>query len=86
MYLPYLDLGKPVHGGSSPPGGPPDKLPDGIVNYYVEHRHGLYTDPMLKTDIRLTDKKLFEIKDNTKIDGSFQSEDYFYAVLYLASC
>ena len=73
-----LDLGKPVHGGSSPPGGPPDKLPDGIENYYVEHRHGLYTNPMLKTDIRLTDKKLFEVKDNTKIDGVFQSEDYFY--------
>lgn len=73
-----LDLGKPVTGGSSPPGGPPEVLPDGIENYYNEYRHALFTDSRLGCDIRLTDKKLFDIPDNTKIDGLFQSEDYFY--------
>lgn len=79
-----LDLGSPVVGGSSPPGGPPIELPNGIQNYYVEHSHGLengrnmYGNPSLGVDIRLTDKNLFKIKDNTKIDGLFQSEDYFY--------
>lgn len=78
VYFMNLDLGNEVIGGSSPPGGPPDSLPDGIVNYYREYRHGLHTDPYLQTDIRLTDKNLFKISDNTKIDGSFQSEEYFY--------
>jgi len=78
LYFMDLDLGKEVFGGSSPPGGPPTKLPDGIDNYYVEHRHGLHTDSRLRTDIRLTDKNLFDVLDNTKIDGIFQSEDYFY--------
>lgn len=73
-----LDLGNPVIGGSSPPGGPPTELPKGIDNYYVEYRHGLHTDSRLNCDIRLTDKNLFNISDNTKIDGIFQSEDYFY--------
>lgn len=78
LYFMDLDLGKEVSGGSSPPGGPPTKLPDGIENYYVEYRHGLHTDSRLRTDIRLTDKNLFDVPDNTKIDGIFQSEDYFY--------
>ena len=78
LYFMDLDLGKDVVGGSSPPGGPPTKLPDGIENYYVEYRHGLHTDSRLRTDIRLTDKNLFDVPDNTKIDGIFQSEDYFY--------
>lgn len=73
-----LDLGLPVIGGSSHPGGPPIKLPEGIENYYQEYRHGLHTDSRLNCDIRLTDKNLFEVDDNTKIDGIFQSEDYFY--------
>ena len=78
VYFMDLDLGKEIIGGYSPPGGPPDSLPDGIINYYREYRHGLHTDPYLQTDIRLTDKNLFKIADNTKIDGSFQSEEYFY--------
>lgn len=78
VYFMNLDLGKEVVGGSSPPGGPPHSLPDGITNYYREYRHGLHTDSRLNCDIRLTDKKLFDVPDNTKIDGIFQSEDYFY--------
>ena len=83
LYFMNLDLGKDVIGGYSPPGRPPDSLPEEIENYYVEYRHGLHTDVRLKTDIRLTDKNLFKISDNTKIDGIFQSEDYFYDKLDL---
>ena len=77
LYFIDLDLGIEPKGGESPPGGPPVKLPDGIKNYYVEHRHGAHTDSFLHTDIRLTDQELFNLKDNTKIDGNLQSEDYF---------
>ena len=78
FYFMNLDYGKKVVGGSSPPGGPPLQLPEGIEHYYSEYRHGIHNDERLKVDIRLTDKNLFKIKDNTKIDGLFQSEDYFY--------
>ena len=78
-----LDLGCEVIGGSSPPGGPPTELPESIKHHYFEYRHGNHTDLRLKTDIRLTDKNLFLISDNTKIDGLFQSEDYFYDKLDL---
>ena len=78
FYFMDLDFGKDVVGGSSPAGGPPTSLPEGIENYYREYRHGLHTDSKLATDIRLTDKNLFKISDNTKIDGIFQSEEYFY--------
>ena len=77
FYFMNLDFGKEVTGGYSPPGGPPESLPDGVSNYYREYRHGLHTDSYLRTDIRLTDKNLFKISDNTKIDGVFQSEEYF---------
>lgn len=77
LYFMDLDLGKEVVGGSSPAGGPPSSLPDGIENYYREYRHAEDTDKNLRTDIRLTDKGLFNLKPNTKIDGNFQSEDYF---------
>jgi len=78
FYFLNLDYGKQVIGGSSPAGGPPTSLPDGIIHYYREYRHGFHTDSQLRTDIRLTDKNIFKLKDNTKIDGSLQSEDYFY--------
>lgn len=77
LYFIDLDLGIEPKGGESPPGGPPVKLPDGVKNYYVEHRHGAHTDSFLHTDIRLTDQGLFNLNDNTKIDGNLQSEDYF---------
>ena len=52
------------------------EVPDNLVRY-DEYRHGLHTDVHLKTDIRLTDKKLLSIPDNTVIYGVMQSEEYF---------
>jgi hypothetical protein len=71
--LDFMDLnfGLPVTGGSGPEGGPPTKLPDGIEYYFrerdIRHPNG--------SDIRLDDPKLEEIKDKTKLDGVFQSEN-----------
>ena len=73
-----VDMGKKVIGGESPEGGPPTSLPEGITHYYREHIHAYDMSVRLGTNLQLTDRKLFEIKDNTKIDGIFQSEDYFY--------
>jgi len=70
-----LDMGCEVIGGYGPEGGPPIELPNEIVNYYVEKN--LY-HPIFKCDIREYDKNLIDIKDNTKIDGVMQSENYFY--------
>ncbi len=47
------------------------------LSRYDEYRHALWTDSQLKTDIRLTDKKLLSISDNTTIYGNLQSEEYF---------
>jgi len=52
------------------------EIPEGLVRY-DEYRHALWTDAQLRTDIRLTDKKLLSIEDNTMIYGNLQSEDYF---------
>jgi hypothetical protein len=66
-----LDFGLPVNGGSGPEGGPPHTLPDGIQYYFrerdVRHPNGSY--------IRNDDPELENIKDATKLDGLFQSED-----------
>ena len=35
-FMENFDFGKEVVGGSGPEGGPPDSLPEGIVNYYKE--------------------------------------------------
>lgn len=74
---PYM--GNEVVGGSGPEGGPPDFLPDGIDNYYHEYVHGKnhYLCDNTRT-FQLTDKNLFRIRDNTKIEGVLQSEEYFY--------
>lgn len=72
-----VDMGTSVLGGNGPEGGPPSSLPNNITNYYREYRHAMWTDPELRTDLRLTDKNLFAIQDNTKVDGLLQSEDYF---------
>jgi hypothetical protein len=69
-----LDFGKEVIGGSGPEGGPPTQLPDGIVNYYYEKQ---LNDSRFNCNITETDDYLFNIPDNTKIDGILQSEDYF---------
>jgi len=62
FYFMNLDYGKEV--------------PDNLTRY-DEYRHGLWTDAQLRTDIRLTDKKLLSIPDNTIIYGNLQSEEYF---------
>ena len=49
---------------------------DGLTRY-DEYRHGAFTDSWIRTDIRLTDKNLFSISDNTIIYGNLQSEEYF---------
>ena len=67
-----LDFGKEVIGGFGPEGGPPNKLPDGIYNYYMETK--LISN---NCDVREFDPNLIKILDNTKIDGVMQSEDYF---------
>jgi hypothetical protein len=67
-----IDFGQEVEGGSGPEGGPPNSLPKGVIYYYKEkitrHPSGL--------DISKYDEKLFEISDNTKIDGNLQSFEY----------
>ncbi len=62
FYFMNLDYGKEVS--------------DSLSRYH-EYRHALWTDSQLKTDIRLTDKKLLSISDNTTIYGNLQSEEYF---------
>ena len=62
FYFMNLDYGKEV--------------PEGLTRY-DEYRHGVWTDVHLRTDIRLTDKKLLSIPDNTIIYGNLQSEEYF---------
>jgi len=74
-----VDMGNKVIGGSGPEGGPPETLPEGIQNYYHEYLHGknhhLYDNTR---SLQLTDKDLFNIPNNTKIEGVLQSEEYFY--------
>ena len=68
-----IDLGLKVEGGSGPEGGPPDSLPIGINNYYREKKE---INPIYGCDVSRLDKNLLCIPDNTKIDGTMQSEDY----------
>ncbi len=63
-----LDFGKQVFGGKGPEGGPPQELPQGITQYYQEHR---IIHPN-GSDIRTQDKNLINILDDTKIDGCMQ--------------
>ena len=79
-----VDMGNKVIGGSGPEGGPPDRLPEEIKNYYHEYLHGKNHHLCDNTrTFQLTDKNLFSIPDNTKIEGVLQSEDYFYDNIYL---
>lgn len=59
-----------------------EEVPDNLTRY-DEYRHAVETDKWLRTDIRLTDKKLLSIPDNHILYGNFQSEDYFYNELTL---
>ena len=69
-----LDFGKEVSGGHGPEGGPPTALPQGIFHYYVE-KDTWYEKYCC--DIRDYDAGLLNIEDNTKIEGYFQSENFF---------
>lgn len=66
-----LDFGLSVIGGTGPEGGPPHTLPEGITHYFKEkitrHPNG--------SDVTIDDPELENVKDNTKIDGNFQSEN-----------
>lgn len=69
-----LDFGRPVTGGiTAVEGHEPLRLPVGIERYYREktnlHPNG--------TNISGYDDNLRNLRDNTKIDGLMQGEDYF---------
>jgi len=66
-----LDFGLPVIGGTGPEGGPPETLPEGIQYYFKER----LTRHPNNSDITIDDPELENVKDNTKIDGNFQSEN-----------
>jgi hypothetical protein len=68
-----LDFGVKVIGGTGHEGGPPKKLPLRI-NYYYNEKQIIH--PLNGSDIRLYDKDLVNIPDNTKIDGLMQDEQY----------
>ena len=68
-----LDYGEKVVGGKGPEGGPAIELPQGIKYYYNERK---ITHPENGADIRLYDKDLVDVLDNTKIDGLMQDEQY----------
>jgi len=68
-----LNYGDKVIGGSGPEGGPAQELPEGIKYYYTERS---IVHPENGSDIRLYDKDLVNILDNTKIDGLMQDEQY----------
>lgn len=68
-----LDFGESLVGGSSPEGGPPDTLPNGITHYYRERRENLRGTG---TDISRTDPGLLAIGPQTKFDGNCQSTTY----------
>jgi hypothetical protein len=68
-----LDFGKEVIGGSGPEGGPPNTLPNGIDSYYKEK---MMIEPTYRYDVSMLDEDLLKIKDNTKIDGIMQDENY----------
>lgn len=69
-----LDFGKEVAGGVGPEGGPPEKLPNDIEHYYKE-RYNIHPNG---SNITIDDPNINFIKDKTKIDGIFQSEDQIF--------
>lgn len=68
-----LDFGNEVVGGSGHEGEDPYTLPNGIKYYYKERE---IQHPISKADIRIYDKNLVNVPDNTKIDGVMQDEQY----------
>jgi hypothetical protein len=73
-FLKNVYFGKPVIGGfTAVEGKPPNELPEGITNYYVEKSTWLPNG----SNVSSYDPDLLAIPDNTKIDGLMQGEDYF---------
>lgn len=76
-FLPNIDFGEEVTGGSGPEGGPPTQLPDGIVNYYKERVDNYPHQMGGGHDAQVFDNFLWnQLPDNTKIDGCFQKIGY----------
>jgi hypothetical protein len=73
-FLKHIDFGRSLTGGFTPiEGKPPTSLPEGITNYYVEKTKILPNG----SNVTTYDWDLFNLPDNTKIDGLMQGEDYF---------
>lgn len=69
-----LDYGEYIkNDGLTPEGGPPLKLPSELQYYFKEHQKFHYKSG---ADITYFDQKSLEIRDFTKIDGNFQSEEF----------
>lgn len=68
-----IDFGAELRGGSSPEGGPPDILPDGILHYYRERQERFMNTT---ADISRTDPGLLTLPPQTKFDGICQSTKY----------
>lgn len=68
-----IDFGETVVGGDGPEGGPPISLPEGITSYYPELK---VPHPATGDEIGAPDPKLFQIADNTKIEGTLQKMSY----------
>ena len=68
-----LNFGHSVSGGCNTDEKISDKLPEEIKYYYLEKK---IVHPENGTDIRLFDIDLTRVKDNTKIEGVMQDEQY----------
>lgn len=68
-----IDMGNQVYGGNGPEGGPPNSLPDGIVNYFKEKK---VDHPYTGTLISKMDRSIYLIDDHTKIEGNLQAIGY----------
>mgnify|MGYP003390832896 CR=1 FL=1 len=68
-----LDFGRPIIGGNGPEGERPFSLPEGVKYYYSEQK---IVHPVSMADIRIYDKNLINVPDDTKIDGVMQDEQY----------
>jgi len=68
-----IDMGLPVIGGDGPEGGPPNSLPDNIINYFQEKK---VDHPYTGTLISKMDPAIYLIEDCTKIEGNLQSIEY----------
>jgi len=68
-----LDPGFQLSGGSSPEGGPPHNLPEGIRHYRKEAKQVISGTSV---DISRMDASLLQVPIDTKIDGTLQSTGY----------